>query len=236
MMLKARDDVPPSFRFAMCAEIAMAYDFLQAAQRNGGQYGYDEKQGLLSLKGSLRADCDKARDAIKAYFEALISESEKPYGKEVVESMDAAVEKAAAAEPLVKAMAASFSRAYELSARCEAMRRGTRLAYEIAVYRDKNKKWPASLKDLPTESDRKMRIDPFSNSAFVYKLSDDSRCSTAWASMGMTMVATSTTKNSAKTKGRRISFSCQCRSELLAVALKWSDTAGLVMKVQRTIT
>jgi hypothetical protein len=172
LLLTARDEAPPPFAYAMNSEMALSFDVIQAiAMKSGGKFGVDGKEGI-TLKGNLPCDAPKARDAMKAYYESLAKESAAPYSTETITRMSAAEETAKSADKFCEMMVPALSRAYELRLRCEALRRGTRLVVEILVYNDKNKKWPASLNDLPGEVPKAAKIDPFSEKPFVYRLED----------------------------------------------------------------
>ncbi|MBI5863279.1 MAG: hypothetical protein HZB38_01955 [Planctomycetes bacterium] len=175
--LKGGDEAPPPLRYPVNGELAIAYDFLQAVHKNGGKYGIGEgisgvMLGTPTLKGDLRADVAKSRDALKRYYAAVAELSEKPFTPELRERIDSAAKAESEADPLFKAIVAGMGRSRELFLRCDAHRRATRLVYELLVFRDKNGRWPAALSDLPPEIDRTLRIDPFSNKPFAYKLVD----------------------------------------------------------------
>lgn len=173
LLLASRDEPPAPFGYPMTAEMAFSFDLIQhIAMKNGGKFGYSEQADLITLQGSQKTDAPVARDAMKAFLETLVKESGGPYSVETMGRMDAAEKTATNADKLCAGLVPGFSRAYQQRTRCETLRRGTRLVYEILVYQDKNKKWPATLGDLPSEALKAVKIDPYSEKPFVYRLED----------------------------------------------------------------
>lgn len=67
----------------------------------------------------------------------------------------------------------SLLRAYEISLRTQACRRGTLLVLALHAHRQEHKQWPSGLDQLPIDSLKALRIDPYSETDFVYKLTDN---------------------------------------------------------------
>ncbi|MCG3126939.1 MAG: hypothetical protein CHACPFDD_01794 [Phycisphaerae bacterium] len=66
-----------------------------------------------------------------------------------------------------------LSRAFALLRRGVAAQRGTRLLYEIFIYRDRNGHWPVSLNELPKAVLDNAGTDPISGERFVYRVEGD---------------------------------------------------------------
>ena len=181
LMLKSKDEAGPPFCYAANAELAAVFDAIQfVMMKTKGLFGSSKETGVTFVNGAIRCNGPKARDEVVEHFATLASEVEKPYDAGTMARISAADEKMRTCDLLVAITVPSLGRAYQLLLRAETMRRGTRLVYELLAYRDKNKKWPAALQDLPLESDKSVRIDPFSNKPYAYRLDDGKPLLYSW--------------------------------------------------------
>ncbi len=70
----------------------------------------------------------------------------------------------------LKVMLVDYSRAFELILRSEVQRRATMLVLAVYEHKYKSKAWPAKLDNLKIEDLATLRIDPYSDRDFIYKL------------------------------------------------------------------
>ena len=172
LLLAGRDDPPPSFRAALYADMASQFDLIQTIKmKHNGKFGFSANKGL-TMPGSLSCNAPVAVDEVKDLTQALEKEMSGPYAPESVARMEEALTRTKG-EMLLSLVVPNYVRPYLLRTRCEATRRATRLMYEILIYYDKNKKWPASLDELPPQAQKAAKVDPFSAKPFGYRLEND---------------------------------------------------------------
>lgn len=172
-MLRGDDADLQPFRRSLYCELAAVYDVAQMlAAGSGGAFRVDDRSGLIAPGGGLMCDPATARDAAREHYEAFAKECEAPYSPQRVKTIETLVAAAGKRDPLLANMLPGLDRAYLIRTRCEATRRATRILYEIHAFRDKNKKWPARLENLPAAT-APLRIDPFSGKPFVYRVTGD---------------------------------------------------------------
>lgn len=77
-------------------------------------------------------------------------------------------------EHLVGTLEPSYHRIHDIYRRTVAEQRGTRLIITLRRYKNENSRWPDSLEKIKTLAPAEILVDPFNNSSFVYKLTDNS--------------------------------------------------------------
>jgi hypothetical protein len=75
--------------------------------------------------------------------------------------------------PLTEAIMPALSRYYQLTARAQADRRATQLAYATELFKARYGRYPESLAELPGDRGDVMKIDPFTGDYFGYELTED---------------------------------------------------------------
>jgi hypothetical protein len=180
-LLQENDPGSPSLTRAVMVEWAMALDTLQHVAPNGK---LDEKQWDALRKARSEAnqrakygpfDPQEALDKIEDYFPKLAASVK---GSPSMKRMQKVKNLWESFEPTIKHdcflsfMLPNYSRAFELVLRNEVDYRATLLVLGMHDYKNKHKEWPKTLADLKIKGLKSLRIDPYSDKDFIYKLSD----------------------------------------------------------------
>lgn len=118
-------------------------------------------------------DAAVAAQACDRFWRELEEDFEASWPYPMPESPDQIAGKYWAENELADILVPSIHRACEILRRVETSRRATQLAYSIELYRARQGRYPTSLDELPYEQTYDIRLDPFSGTDFVYRLTDD---------------------------------------------------------------
>ena len=187
--LRKYDPGSPDWNLMLSFEWALQLDCLQQIVMPDGRVSVDGWQTFRSFLGDFVSDADTAAimkmdaRATRTLIDSLHKEMQDIAGGPVAvkklarlrewETSNASRIKQNA---LARILSARFSRAYELTVRAEAERRGTMLTLAIHAHHAKHGRWPKSLKKidkrLGLKGLKKLRKDPFSGKSFKYMVKD----------------------------------------------------------------
>lgn len=121
-------------------------------------------------------DPKETLDGIERYFSKLKSDVQiQPHRKQLqaLKQLHEEFTLPKQQNAFLKVMLADYSRACELMMRSEVQRRGTMLVLALHEHKYKSKKWPDKLDSLTLVDLESLRIDPYSDKDFIYKVTPD---------------------------------------------------------------
>jgi hypothetical protein len=184
-VLRESDPGASNLTGAIVVEWAFALDTLQSVCKgnkvNRAQWNklYHKVDSWPPSKKDEKAppfDPLQTLDEIESYFPKHVDAAGSSISLkslQAIRKLRKAYEPVAEQNPFLKLMLTDFSRAYELMLRTEVQRRGTLLVLAVHDFKYRHAKWPEKLGELEIDNLKKLRIDPYSDKDFVYRLAKD---------------------------------------------------------------
>ncbi|MEK6644646.1 MAG: hypothetical protein AABZ08_12135 [Planctomycetota bacterium] len=170
--MRRHDNAAPSIRKAMIAEWAIVLDQMQRSIAEGK---FDEMfippERIMELTTTILNEMVKNLDDDYA---STVSTIDGPLSLEKLQKLRKLepTDRNVKQHMVFSVLCPAIIRAYELSIRSLANRRGTLLVLVIHDFKARKKRWPASMDELTENDLKELRIDPFSEKDFRYKLTD----------------------------------------------------------------
>jgi len=127
-----------------------------------------EELAVLTRIGFERTLCE-----IDEHSDAMVAWCETPYYEAPERGREINREASESTNPLIRLIVPSLVDARVLSERRITERRATHLIYRLFAHRAKTGRFPTALRYLDAPDLDELRVDPFSGSDFVYKLTRD---------------------------------------------------------------
>lgn len=188
-LLRRVDHEPIDMSGALAGECAFLLDELQyvygplggGVRLNGNRYREVTGQNMgafnrFALGARLESDPQAAAKAIFDAHVEMIPHMQPGYSPEHLQALGTLYERMKNSSKVAKALLLAgrgYGRSYQLAARCEADRRGTRLFVELFAFKARKGRWPKSLDVLGQRVPADIRQDVFREQPFVYVLRED---------------------------------------------------------------
>lgn len=117
-------------------------------------------------------DAIETAKVIRAHLMQVATALDDAQPRRAREQLGRLAKQAATGNAIMRLLAFDFSRPYTIRLRIVAVRRATRLLFEMRAHRNQTGLWPGSLDTVLARVPAPFAIDPFSGRQFVYKLAD----------------------------------------------------------------
>lgn len=147
-----------------------------------GIMGVEQPLTKQDLAAIARTNPRESVALVDSFFEELVTAVNGPFRWKNSEQMSELADQfksksKKASNQIATAFIPSFSRAYQISVRCESERRGTLLTLAIHAHHAKHRRWPESLSKIDPsiglKNAKAVRVDPMTGERFLYRVKDE---------------------------------------------------------------